>query len=71
MTQTLTRLNVNAVISSASLISCEIYGFMDHLIVNCQIGSPSAKDTSDQVSYVNSFNFRTINDSFFNTYNLG
>jgi len=37
MTQRLDRLNVNSASSDAPPSSCEICGYVDHLIVNCQV----------------------------------
>jgi len=71
MTQRLERLNVNAVNSSAPPLSCEICGSIDHLTENCQVGSPFAQNTSDQVNYINNFNTRLTNDPYSNTYNPG
>jgi len=71
MTQRLERLNVNAVNSCAPPPSCEICGSIDHLIGICQVRSPFAQNTSDQVNYVNDFNPRPTNDPYSNTYNLG
>jgi len=50
MTQRLDQLNVNAVNSSAPFPSCEICGLVDHLTLNCQVGSLFAQDSSDQVN---------------------
>ena len=54
MTQRLDRMNVNAINSSAPPL-CEICGSVDHLTLNCQVGSPFAQDTN-KVNYVNNFN---------------
>jgi len=62
-------MNVNAVSFSAPP-PCEIYGSIDHLTLNCQVGSPFAQDTNE-VNHVNNFNMRPTNDPYFNTYNLG
>jgi len=67
MTQWLDRMNVNVVNSSAPP-PCEIYGSLHHLTLNCQVGSPCAKDTNE-VNYVNNFNPRPTNDPYSNTYN--
>ena len=69
MTQRLEPLNVNAVNSSAPSPSCEICGSIDYLAENCQVRSPFAQNTSDQVNYVDNFNPRSTNDPYFNTYN--
>jgi len=54
MTQRLDNLNVNVVNSSAPP-PCEICDFLEHLTLNCHIGSPFAQNTSE-VNYVNNFN---------------
>jgi len=54
VTQRLHRMDVNAVNSSASL-HCEIYSSIEHLALNCQVGSPFAQDTTE-VNYVNNSN---------------
>jgi len=69
MTQRLDRMNVNAVNSSAPP-SCEICGSIDHLTLNCQVGSPFAQDINE-VNYVNNFNPRPTSDLYSNTYNPG
>jgi len=69
MNPRLERLNVNAVNSSAPPPSCEICGSIGHLTENCQDRSPFAQNTSDQVNYVNNFNWRPTNDPYSNTYN--
>ena len=71
MTQRLGRLNVNLVNLSAPSLSCEVCGPVDHLTLNCQVGSPFAHDSSGQVNYVNNFNLRPTNDPYPNTYNMG
>ena len=53
-------MNVNAVNYSAPP-PCEICGSIEHLTLNCQIGSPFAQDTSE-VNYVNNFNLRPTNE---------
>ena len=53
MSQRLECLNVNSVSSNAPSLSCEICGSVDHLTVNCQIGTLFAQYASDQVNYVN------------------
>ena len=58
----------NAVNSSAPPhVNC---GSVDHLTLNCQVGSPFAQDTNG-VNYVNNFNQRPTNDPYSKTYNLG
>ena len=69
MTQRFDHMNVNAVSFSAPP-PCEIYGSIDHLTLNCQVGSPFAQDTN-KVNYVNNFNSRPTNDPYSNTYNPG
>jgi len=71
MTQRLERLNMNALNSSAPPPSCEICGSIDHFTENCQVGSPFAPSTSDQVNYVNNFNLISTNDPYSSTYNPG
>ena len=56
MTQTLDRMNVNAVNSSAPS-PCEIYGPVEHVTLNCQVGSPVFQDPIE-VNYVQNFNPR-------------
>jgi len=69
MTQRLDRMNVNAV-NSSTPSPCEICGFIDHLTLNCQVGSPFAQHTNE-VNYVNNFNPMPANDPYSNTYNPG
>jgi len=71
MSERLEGLNINSTSSSTLSLSCEICGCVDHLTVNCQVGSLFAQDPSDQVNDVNTYNPRLTNDSFSNTYNLG
>ena len=67
MTQKLDHMNVNAINSSAPTL-CEICGSVDHLTLNCQVGSPFAQDTSE-VNNVNNFNLSSTNNPYSNTYN--
>jgi len=67
MSQRLDRMNVNAVNSSAPT-PCEICGSIEHLTLNCQVGSPFAEDTNE-VNYANNFNSRLANDPYSKTYN--
>ena len=60
---------MNAVNSGAAHPSCEICGFIDHMTENCQVVSPFAENTSDQVNYVNDFNLRLTNNPYSNAYN--
>jgi len=69
MTQRMDRMNVNVVNSSAPP-PCEICGSVDHLTLNCQVGSPFAQD-ANEVNYINNFNPRPTNDPYSNTYNPG
>ena len=71
MTQRLDRLNANVASSTGPTPSCEICGSIDPLTVTCQVRSPFAQDTGDQVNSVNSFTLRLTNDPYFNTYNSG
>jgi len=71
MSYTLERVNINSMSSSTPSLSCEIYGSVDHLIVNCQVGSPFAQDGGDSVNYVNNFNPRLTNYPICNTYKPG
>jgi len=59
MTQKLDRIIVNAV-NSSSPPPCEIYGSIEHVILNCQVGSPFFQDSSE-VNYVQNFNVRPAN----------
>jgi len=67
MIQRLDGMNVNAVNSSAPP-PCEICGSIDHLTLNCQVGSPFPQDTNE-VNFVNNFNPRPTNDPYSNAYN--
>jgi len=67
----LERLNVNSISSSTHSPLCEICGSVDHLTVNCQMGSPFAQDISEPVNSVNNFNPIPTNDPFSNTCNHG
>ena len=58
ITQILDRINVNAVNSSAPS-PCEIYSSIEHVTLNCQVGSPFFQDPND-VNYVQNFNPRLI-----------
>ena len=58
MTQSLDRINVNAVNSSAPS-PCEICGSTEHVTLNSQVGSPFPKDFNE-VSYVQNFNPRLL-----------
>jgi len=69
VTRRLDQLNVNAVNSSVVSSSFEICGSVDHLTLNCQVRSPFAQASSDQVNYVNNFNPRPTSDPYSNTYN--
>jgi len=69
MTQRLDRMNVNVVNSSVPP-SCEICGSVDHLTLNCQVGSPFSQDINE-VNYVKNFNPRPTNDLYSTTYNPG
>jgi len=69
MTQRLNRMNVNVVNSSAPP-PCEICGFVDHLTLNCQVGSLFSQNINE-VHYVNNFNPRPTNEPYSNTYNPG
>jgi len=69
MTQRLDRMNINAVNSSAPSPR-EIYGFIEHVTLNCQVGSPFAYYPSE-VSYVQNFNSRSANDPYSSTHNPG
>jgi len=71
MSQRLERLNVNSISSTTPSPSCEICRSIDHLIVNCQVGSPFALDVREPGNYVNNFNRRSTNDPFSSTYNPG
>jgi len=71
MTQMLEHLNVNSVSSNAPSISCEVYGSIDRLTVNCQFGCSFVENASDQANYVNNYNPRLTNDPSSNAYNSG
>jgi len=62
-------MNVNAVNSSAPS-HCEICGSVEHVTLNCQIGSSFFQDPNE-VNYAQNFNPRPTNDPYSNTYNLG
>ena len=62
-------MNVNAVNSSA-LSLCEICGSIEHVTLNCQVGSPVFQDPNE-VNYVQNFNLKPANDLYSNTYNPG
>ena len=68
MTQRLDRMNVNAMNSSAPS-PCEIYGSIEHVTLNCQVGSPFSQDPS-KVNHVQNFNPRPANHPYSSTYNL-
>ena len=57
-------MNANAV-NSNSPPPCEICGSIEHLTLNCQVGSPFAQDTSE----VNNYNLRSTNVPHSNSYN--
>ena len=69
MTQRLDRMNVNAV-NSIAPSPYEICGFIEHVNLNCQVGSPFSQDPSE-VNYVQNFNSRLANDPYSSTYNPG
>jgi len=68
-TQRLDQMNVNAVNSSA-LSHYEIFSSIEHVTLNCQVGSLFFQDISE-VNYVQSFNPRPTNDPYSSTYNPG
>jgi len=68
MIQRLNQMNVNAVNSSATS-PCEIWGSIEHVTFNCQVGSPFSQDPSE-VNYVQNFDPRLVNDPYSSTYNL-
>jgi len=53
-TQRLDGMNINAVNSSAPS-PCEIYGSVEHVTLNCQVGSLFSQDPNE-VNYVQNFN---------------
>jgi len=67
ITQRLDRMNVN-VVNSNTPPPYEICGSIEHLTLNCQVGSPFTQETSE-VNYVNKFNPRPTNGSYSNSYN--
>jgi len=69
MTQRLDCMNVNVVNSSAPP-PCEICYSIEHVTLNCQVGSPFFQDSSE-VNYVQNLNPRLTYDLYSNTYNLG
>jgi len=69
LTQRLDQMNINAVNSSAPF-PCEICGSIEHVSLNCQVGSSFSQDHSE-VNYVQNFNLRPASDPSFSTYNLG
>jgi len=56
------------VVNSNAPPPCEICGSIDHLTLNCQVGSHFTQDTNE-VNYVNNFNLRPTNGPYSNTYN--
>ena len=68
ITQRQDRMNVNALNSSAPSYY-EIYGSIEHVTLNCQVGSPFFQDPNE-VNYVQNFNPRPANDPYSSTYNL-
>ena len=69
MTQRLDQMNVNAVNSSGPS-PCKICGSIEHITLNCQVGSPFSQEPNE-VHYVQNVNPRPTNDPYSNTYNLG
>ena len=69
MSQRLDCINANAVNSGAPPL-CEIRGSIEHVTLNCQVGSPFPQNSSE-VNYVQNFNLRPTNDPYSNTYNPG
>jgi len=67
MTQRLDCINVNAVNFSAPT-PCEICGSIEHLTLNCQVGSLFSQDSSE-VNYVQNYNPRLANDPYSIIYN--
>ena len=65
ITKRLDQLNVNAVNSSGPS-PCEIYGSIDHISLNCLVGSPFFQDPNE-VNYVQNFKTRSTNDLYSNT----
>jgi len=62
-------MNVNAM-NSIAPPPCEIYGSIEHVTLNCQVGSPFFQDSSE-VNYIQNFNPRPADDPYSNTYNPG
>jgi len=60
-------MNVDAVNSSAPSPS-EICGSIEHVALNCQVGSPFSQDPSE-VNNVQNFNPRPANDPYSCSYN--
>jgi len=50
MSQKLERLNINSIGPSTPSPSCEICGSVNHLTMNCQVGSAFALDDSEPVN---------------------
>ena len=69
ITKRLDQMNVNAVNSSAPS-PCEICCSIEHITLNCQVGSPFFEDPNE-VNYDQNFNPRPTNDPYSNTYNSG
>ena len=69
MTQRLDRLNVNAMNSCASSLTCERCGSYDHVTMNCQVRNLLALFPNEHVAYVNNFQHRPNHDPYSNTYN--
>jgi len=69
MTHRLDQMNVNGVNSSVRSL-CETCGSIEHITLNCQVGSPFSQDPNE-VNNVQNFNLRPTNDLHSNTYNQG
>jgi len=61
-------MNVNVMNSSAPS-PCEICGSIEHVTLNCQVGSPFSQGPSE-ANYVQNFNPRPTNDPCSSAYNL-
>jgi len=69
MNQRLDQMNVSAV-NSSTPSPCEICGSIEHISLNCQVGSPFSQDPNE-VNYVQNFNLRPTNNPYSSTYNPG
>jgi len=55
-------------VNSSAPSPCEICGSIEHVTLNCQVGSPFSQDPSE-VNYAQNFNPRPASDAYSSTYN--